>query len=384
VPREWSTPAILILGLFFWGVGTVATYRWNVYIIPDTTNEASRKGLASLSQAVTTVYLLGQMCQPLGMLLLAYAWIVSRRAYLLAPVVVAVLLQIFIGFVIDVKSMAMLGIILVVVTSVLIDGRLPKVWLAAGLMFVVFMYPYFTAYRQAIHGAGISRTTVVQNFGEILRRTIAAKDEVNSGKERAQTFLERSNVKPSVEVFVQQTGNGVDFQSGHTLSPILQTFVPKILWPDKLVIPTGQLFNKQFHLYDNDNIYVSPSHLGELYWNFGWPGVLVGMTLIGSICGWVGARFNLSEFRTVTRVLVTVITIRQLIVVFESSISDCYVVWLRSLACIGILHLAFARVPAVSRFFRPAGKLPTALGAGSQSPSADPNRSQRLFPHLLT
>jgi hypothetical protein len=295
-----------------------------------------------------------------------------------------VLLQIFIGFVIDVKGLAMLGIILVAVTSVLIDGRLPKAWLAVGVMFVVFIYPYFTAYRAAIHGAGIARTAVVEHFGEILQKTIAAKDQVNSGRERAQTFLERSNVKASVEVFVQKTGNGVAFQSGYTLSPILQAFVPKILWPDKQRIPTGQLFNKQYHLYDSDDVYISPSHLGELYWNFGWPGVVLGMALIGSICGWIGARYNLSEFRSVTRVLVTVITIRQLIVVFESSISDCYVVWLRSLACIGILHLVFARVPAVSRLFRPAEAVPETTGTVPQSPFADRRGGERLFPHLLT
>jgi hypothetical protein len=324
------------------------------------------------------------MCQPLGVLLLAYAWSVTRRTYLLALVIVMVVLQIFIGFVIDVKGLAMLGIILVAVTRILIDGRLPKVWLAAGLVFVVFVYPYFTAYRTAIHGAGISRTAVVEHFGEILQKTIAAKDQVNSGKERAQTFLERSNVKASVEIFVLKTGHGVEFQSGHTLSPILQAFVPKILWPDKPRIPTGQLFNKQFHLYDSDDVFISPSHLGELYWNFGWPGAVLGMALIGSICGWIGARFNLSEFRSVTRILVTVITIKQLIVVFESSIDDCYVTWLRSLACIGILHLAFARVPAVGRFLRPTGNVPKAIGAASQSPSADRDGGERFFPHLMT
>jgi len=287
----------------------------------------------------------------------------------MALVITIVVLQIFIGFVVDVKGIAMLGIILVIMTSVLVDGRLPKAWLAAGVMFVVLIYPYFTAYRTAIHGAGISRTAAIENFGAVLQKTIAAKDKVNTGRDRAQTFLERSNVKGSIEVIVERTGNGVAFQWGHTLSPILETFIPKIVWSDKLRIPTGQLFNKQFHLFDSDDVYISPSHLGELYWNFGWPGVVLGMGLIGSLCGWVGARFNPAEFRTVTRVLVTVITIKQLIVVFESAIADGYVVWLRSLAGIGMLHLVFARVPVVS---------------GSEPSSADQPRGERPFPNLLT
>jgi hypothetical protein len=117
--------------------------------------------------------------------------------------------------------------------------------------------------------------------------------------------------------------------------------------------------------------------LGELYWNFGWPGVLLGMALIGSLCGWVGASFNLAQFRTVTRVLVTVITVKQLIVGFEGGITDIYVVWLRSIAGIGILHLVFARVPVTSRLFRPTISSPVA-------PSNERPGSQRLFPNLLT
>ncbi len=377
-PKDWSKQAILIVGVIFWVIGTIATYRWYVYVVPDTTDEAYRRGLNSIGTVMASAYILGQMCQPLGMLLLVYAWTRFRNPYLMVIVVAVVAVQIFIGFVSDVKGVAMIGIILVIVTGTLVGGRLPKVWLAAGVIFVVLIYPYFTAYRTAIHGAGISRTAVVGNFGEILQKTMAAKDRVNTGRNRAQTFLERSNVKGSVEIIVEKAGNEVAFQRGYTLSPILQTFVPKIVWSDKLRIPTGQLFNKQFHIVEGDEVYISPSHLGELYWNFGWSGVVLGMTLIGLICGWVGAGYNLAEFKTVTRVLVTVITIRQLIVSFESSIADCYVGWLRLLAGIAILHLVFARVPLVSR-------LVSAANPGARRLSADERPStERLFPNLLT
>jgi len=141
--------------------------------------------------------------------------------------------------------------------------------------------------------------------------------------------------------------------------------------------------NKSFHLSDNDDLYISPSHLGELYWNFGWSGVVVGMMLIGALCGYVGAGFNLRDYRTVTRILVTVITIKQLIVSFESSIADCYVTWLRSLAGVGILHLMFARVPAVSRFFQ-SSSAGSKSGPDSESVSIEPLPANRLFPNLLT
>jgi hypothetical protein len=374
--RDWSKSAVVLVGLLLWIIGTIATYRWNVYVVSDTTNEAFRKGLASISAATLIAYIIGQMCQPLGMLLIAYAYRVYRSPYLLPMIIVIVGVQLFIGFVADVKGMAMLGMILVIMTNVLVDGRVPKIWMVCFLLFVIFLFPFFQAYRTAIHGGGISRTAVIENFGKVLSTTIAAKDKVNSGRDRAQTFWERSSVKGSVEIIVGKTGNGVDFQHGYTISPILLAFAPKILLSDKVRVPTGQLFNKQFHIFDSDDIYVSPSHLGELYWNFGWGGVIFGMALIGALCGFVGAYFNLAEYRTVTRVLVLVITIKQLIVGFEGSIADLYVVWLRSLVGVGMLHLTFARIPVPPRLMRQ-------VASATSGPVAASSRDQRLFPNLL-
>jgi O-antigen polysaccharide polymerase Wzy len=374
--RDWSKTTILIIGPLLWATGTYATYRWNVYIINDTTNESIRKGLGSISAATASMYILAQMMQPLGILLLAYALRVFDNSMLLPLVVGVVILQMMLGFVVDIKGMAMLGGILVIMTTVLVDGRLPKAWLAAFALFVVFMFPVFQAYRTAIHGErGLARTAVIENFGKVVELTLAAETRVNTGRDRAQTFLERSSLKGSTAVIVENTGNGVDYQRGHTLSPILATFVPKVIWSGKKEVPTGQLVNKSFHLTDSDDIFISPSNLGELYWNFGWPGVVIGMSLIGAICGWVGARFNLLEFRTVTRILITVVTIKQLIVGFEGAIAPGYVVWLRSIAGIGLLHLIFARVPVTSRRIIDAAP-------GTRDVDAPP--AGRLYPNLLT
>jgi hypothetical protein len=375
-PRDWSKATILIIGPLLWAIGTYATYEWFVYIVPDTTNEAVKKGLASISSLSASIYVLGQMVQPIGILLIAYA----RRSFggpvLLAMVLGMVVLQLLLGFVIDIKGTAVLGGVLVIMTSVLIDGRLPKTWLFGGLLFIVLVFPVFQAYRTAIHGErGLSRTAVIENFGKVLQLTLAAEDRVNSGKDRALTFWERSSLKATTEIIVEKSGNGVAYQWGHTLSPILTTFVPRVLWSGKQEVETGQMVNKEFHMTDSDDIFISPSHLGELYWNFGWPGAILGMGFIGILVGWVGARFNLAEYRTVTRILVTVVTIKQCIIGFEGAVGPGYVVWLRSLAGIGILHLIFARVPVLPRLL-------SSQRSGRDPALLQPDRP--LFPNLLT
>jgi hypothetical protein len=134
------------------------------------------------------------------------------------------------------------------------------------------------------------------------------------------------------------------------------------------------MVNRMFNVTDQDETYISPSHLGELYWNFGWRGVIVGMTLIGALCGFV-ARFNLAECRTVTRLLLMVVTVEMVIHGFEGSLASSYVVWLRMIAAIGLLHWMLARVKVVGDGRSAAMRSAVVPRASTPQPN--------VFPHLL-
>jgi len=342
-PSDWSIPAILLVGGALWSIGTYTMFFWHVHIVTDTTTAAVRSGFAKESPLSLALLILAQMMQPLGELLLVYAWRITRRSDLALLVVSLVVLQVVLGFIIDIKGIAMFGGIIVIVSCVLIDGKIPKTWVAAAAFFILFAFPVFQAYRAQVHGhLGMSRAAVVENFGNALQIALSAKEKVNSGPNRAQAFFERVSLKGSVEMIVKETGNTVQFQNGASLTPILAAFVPKIIWPKKPDVQTGRIVNRVFHVSDDPDTYISPSHLGELYWNFGWPGVIIGMSVIGSLLGFT-ARFNLAEGRTVTRLLVTVLAIQYLINGFEGAIAVSYVVWLRSMAVVALLHLIFSR-----------------------------------------
>jgi hypothetical protein len=372
-PRDWPRRAVFIGGLLMWAIGTYATYHWYVYIVTAQTNEATRKGLESISALQTSIFILAQMMQPLGILLIAYLWRIYRPPLIWGLVLAICALQVVVGFIADIKGLAMLGGILVIVTIVLVDGRVPKWWLAAGVAYIIIVFPIFQAYRAEVtHARGIARTAIVADLSRVLDLALSANARVNTGRNRAQTFLERSSLFGSVQIIVEKTGNEAPYQHGYTLTPILAAYVPKIVWSDKPDIPTGQIFNKEFHITDSDDVFISPSHLGELYWNFGWPGVILGMAIIGGILGFVGTRFNLAQGKTVTRLLVTVVTIKQLVTGFESSIAAIYVVWLRSLAGIGVLHLLLARVPAAAALISPR-ELPGDFAAGPSAGGPFPN-----------
>ena len=138
-------------------------------------------------------------------------------------------------------------------------------------------------------------------------------------------------------------------QNGYTLIPMLAAFIPRIIWPDKLDVQTGQLLNKEFRVSAVAYTYISPSHLGEMYWNFGWAGVLVGMSVFGVGIGFIGGRFDCTREITITDLLVLLTTTQFLIIASEGSIAVQYVQWMRAIAIIALLHFVFAKKGGSSR-----------------------------------
>jgi hypothetical protein len=67
------------------------------------------------------------------------------------------------------------------------------------------------------------------------------------------------------------------------------------------------------------------------------------MPLFGLLLGFVGAKTSLEQGTSLTRVLVLVGTAQTLCLGFGGGLPVSYIVWLRSLAAIGLLHLLFAR-----------------------------------------
>ena len=93
--------------------------------------------------------------------------------------------------------------------------------------------------------------------------------------------------------------------------------------------------------------------------------------MIGMLFGYLGAKFDLSKAVTITRVLVIVVTVREVILSSEGEIATHYVVWFRSLAGIGFLHWAFAR------------KIWRASPAPQMSAPRAPGGAPRPYPNLL-
>jgi hypothetical protein len=358
ISKDWAFPVVVVVGLLFWLVGTAGMAYWQIYVIGDRTNVTLVKNLNALGQGLTTMFMLGQLVQPLGIIILAYAYTAYRRSFLLPMIIAVVFVQVVLGFAADYKSEAMSAGILLVITKTYVDGKIPKSWLLCVALFVMLVFPIFQAYRLQVRGEqGVSSAAAAQDLLGTLQKAIDAQAKVKSGfggaEYRVKSAWERASLKSSVELIVAKTGKDSPYQMGATLTPILTAFMPKIIWSDKASLAVGQIFNKTFHLAVTDDVFISPSHVGEVYWNFGWVGTLLIMPATGFLLGFIGTRCIAYPTLSLTRLMIMIVTILSFVVRAEGSIADVYVVWLRSMAVIGLLHLAFARSPNGRRIAPP-------------------------------
>jgi len=157
------------------------------------------------------------------------------------------------------------------------------------LLFVFIIFPVYNTYR-----------TLDKNLdmGRRVDRTVDMARTWSSDKyldASVYAFLKRITIVTSIAAIVSDTGRWVDYRYGETLilGPI-GLLIPRFLWPDKPNISIGQEFGETFRLknaMDNET-YIAPSMVGDLYWNFSVPGVVVGMWLIGMSCRWYYQRFG--------------------------------------------------------------------------------------------
>jgi hypothetical protein len=355
--KEWKTAATVQAGLLLWAIGAAGTWIWQVYRYRNAfeVNEG-------FGEWTNFALVLARLLHPLGMMLLAYALATTRNRLLLALVLTAITLDVVIGFIGDTKEIAMRGVLLVIFAKVLVGGKLPKGWLVTAAVFVLTLFPVFQAYRSEVMGVkGQSRAQAAANIWHSIELALQSREKVTAGKSdfyANPSFLGRNDMKPAIEMLIDKMGNEAPYQDGRTLVLFVTALVPRMLWPDKPDISVGQLFNRELHLSEDPDTYISPSFVGDMYWNFGSAGVLAGMAVLGYLLGFVNRRCDMSQHRSVPRLLVLASTIYALCVRFEDGIALELIVWARTLVAIGVMNLVFARtvVPAAPRPNAPDGK----------------------------
>ena len=109
VPKEWPATTTLLVGSALWIVGICAVVYFQVFAVPEKTNAAAAHGVANMGPVLTFLVMLGNMIQPLGLLVLAYGYARNRGPLWTTLIVGVVATQLVVGFITDIKGIAVLA-----------------------------------------------------------------------------------------------------------------------------------------------------------------------------------------------------------------------------------------------------------------------------------
>ena len=186
-------------------------------------------------------------------------------------------------------------VLLLVFIYAMFNRRLPWKVMALGLAAITILQPAKTLFRMMDHGDAKSLNDGimerVEDFLSISLDVIAGRATLEMDP---VTFsAHRLNLVTMFAEVVDKTPSTIPFWYGHTYYPLLTKPIPRLLYPDKRPDDAGQSFPHRYEmLSDNDSTTsVKLFQLIEAYVNFGVPGIIIIMFIIGAIYRLVEAMF---------------------------------------------------------------------------------------------
>jgi hypothetical protein len=374
IPDDWPASLLVPIGLLLWIAGNGGALYQSLVAFDGQSDAAIASGLARLgSWPALLMFFLSNYAGPLGVIILAYWWSTRKPRGGTLVMLLLILAQIIVGWVVDRKEVALAAPVAVILTRTFCVGRLPVRWIIGSLIGLALIFPVMTTKRMILtEDLGLTVKASLPRTVELFWRSLKEMSGAKAGKygDGPITFIERSSLKPSVDLLVRNVGKSQDhpYKLGATLDPMVSTFFPRIFWTDTRPANSAETFNREFQISESADTHISMSHLGEWYWNFGLTGIIFGMAAVGAVCGVVAVKCDLSTGTSLTRVLIIYITFYELAVLGEGQMSVQYVVWARSLVLIGVLHAILAK-PRGGGLATAEGHQAAAPGLG-ESPAA--------------
>jgi hypothetical protein len=165
-----------------------------------------------------------------------------------------------------------------------INRRLRAWWIAGFLLVMAFFYPISEVYRAYAWGGQKTAVEVLANPQTALRLIQKFNAATTAGEHIAvglEATSHRLNGLGILSTIVRDAGKRVPFQGGWSLAYVPASYIPRILWPGKPRFETGQWVTDKFGSGPEVQSSTGPTWMGELYFNFGWAGIVIGMFFLG-------------------------------------------------------------------------------------------------------
>ncbi len=314
---EWKPTATYWMGICCWSVGILALIIVQVFY--EGVERTAGIGSHLISNA-TFLCLLG------GIMLIYQTLREGKRPLLWLSLGLIMACEYIFGFVGNSKEISYRLPVLLVTASFFYRGSFNMRLIVPIVLSFILYQGLFTAYRENV--LQVHRQSILQAIesGESSKAIVlkAVHREKSLLVKSTSLALDRVDCRKYVDIITANVGEGVPYQDGATILAFLYTFVPKMFWEDKPELALGQLMNKTFRLSASSKTFVPTTQLGELYWNYGLTGGLVGMFLIGMLLAVIGRYCALGSNATVGKFLVVLVAAYLIGLRFEDAIAADY------------------------------------------------------------
>jgi hypothetical protein len=249
---------------------------------------------------------IGQLLDPVGYIAYGMFYILWSRGKLPA-IQIWILLGVFVplevlkrfvsGLLAEVMT---LGLYMVIV-SWSERKRIPIIFISTTLLIYLVFSPVKAEFRTVTwfsnNSSNISILDKAQLFIDLAIKhyqnsTTNSSDK--SSEDLAGSLVSRSSIITVFSEVVKDTPSRVPYWNGETYLPLFTSYIPRIVWPDKPVLTTGNAFGRRYNYLRKTDFETSFNlpWIVEMYANFGSLGVLIGMPLAGVLLAFLEQKFN--------------------------------------------------------------------------------------------
>ncbi len=314
---EWKPKAAFWMALCCWVTGFIAL------IIVQIVYEALGRTVGFESHLISNASHLSLLG---GIIFIYLALKEDRRPVLWLALGLVIACEYILGFVGNTKEISYRLPILLVLAGFFLRGSFNARLIVLIVVSFILYQGLFTAYRDNV--LQVRRQSVLQ----AIESKESAKEIVLKAAGREKAFLlksacialDRVDCRKYIDMITKDVGNRVPYQDGETILALLYTFVPKMFWEDKPDLALGKMMNRVFRVSPSPYNWVPSTQLGELYWNYGLTGGLVGMFIIGVLLAVIGRYCALGSNPTVGKFLVVLTAAYLIGLRFEDCIAVDY------------------------------------------------------------
>lgn len=183
--------------------------------------------------------------------------------------------------------LSLIGLLFYALQNKVLRARLP-------IMAGIFVFIYLSVVAPMVSGARVIRYKDKVPYMEALVEAFKLHSPIYTGRfdsefyrGQMETLLSRQFEASSIAVIAEEV-DLKGFINGETFYDIRYFFIPRLLWPDKPMVGRGSWFTSYLgnSARESDSTTsIGMEAAGELYWNFGYPGVVVGMFVLGAMFG---------------------------------------------------------------------------------------------------